>query len=114
VSALGTVFAIEQKDANTLAAETEPLPSTPAAEDKPAVSLEDQLTEQLLKSYSVATALALLAWYIYAPQCLATFAVMRRETNSWKWPLFSFTYLLAAAYLAAWCTYRITICFLAA
>ena len=51
------------------------------------------------------TALAFLAWFVFAPQCISTIAVTRRETNGWKWPLFMVTYLFALAYLAAGATY---------
>ena len=57
----------------------------------------------------MATALALLAWYVFAPQCLATLAVVRRETNSLRYPLLMAGYLFALAYLAAFLTYRVTL-----
>ena len=47
------------------------------------------------------TALAFLAWFVFAPQCLSTIAVARRETNGWKWPLFMLAYLFALAYIFA-------------
>ena len=53
--------------------------------------------------------LALLAWYVFAPQCLATLAAVRRETNSWRWAVFMFAYLMALAYLAAFVTYRVAL-----
>jgi hypothetical protein len=59
------------------------------------------LTVTLTQSWTLPTALALLAWYVFAPQCASTLAVTKRETNSWKWPLFMFTYLIALAYLGA-------------
>jgi ferrous iron transport protein B len=58
--------------------------------------------------WSLPTALAFLAWFIYAPQCLSTIAVTRRETNGWKWPLFMTGYLFAAAYIAAFVTYQLS------
>lgn len=85
VSALGTVYAVESED----------------AED---TSL---LTERLKADWSLPTALALLAWYIFAPQCLATFAVMQRETRSLRWTAVSFGVLLALAWIAAFLTYRV-------
>jgi ferrous iron transport protein B len=85
VSALGTVYAVESED----------------AED---TSL---LTERLKADWSLPTALALLAWYIFAPQCLATFAVMQRETRSLRWTALSFGVLLALAWIAAFLTYRV-------
>ena len=85
VSSLGTVFAIEN------------------AEDDNMGTLQDALKE----TWALPTALALLVWYIFAPQCLATFAVLRRESNSWKWTLLTFAYMLLLAYLGAWITFRI-------
>ncbi len=60
----------------------------------------------LQSAWSLPTALAFLAWYVFAPQCFATLATMRRETNSWKWPVFAFVYLMALAYIAAAITYH--------
>jgi ferrous iron transport protein B len=57
--------------------------------------------------WPLATALALLAWYVFAPQCLSTLAVMRRETNSWRTPGIAAAYLFALAYLAAFVTFQI-------
>ena len=54
---------------------------------------------------SLPTALAFLAWFVFAPQCISTIAVTRRETNSWRWPLFMVTYLFVLAYLAAGAIY---------
>ena len=51
-------------------------------------------------NWSLATALALLVWYIFAPQCASTLAVIRRETGSWKWMAVTFSYMLALAYIA--------------
>jgi ferrous iron transport protein B len=50
--------------------------------------------------------LALLAWYVFAPECASTLAVVRRETNSWKWTAFLFGYMMALAYLAAFVAYH--------
>ena len=50
-------------------------------------------------------ALSFLAWFVFAPQCLSTIAVARRETNGWKWPAFMLGYLFGLAYLAAGATY---------
>ena len=66
-----------------------------------------QLGERLSRSWSLPTALAFLVWFVFAPQCLSTIAVTRRETNGWKWPLFMLGYLFALAYLAAGATYWI-------
>jgi ferrous iron transport protein B len=86
VAALGTVYAIEGAGDNS-----------------------DELSRTLTAHWSLATALALLAWYVFAPQCAATLGVVRRETNSWKWTLFLFSYMLALAYLAAFVTYQTAI-----
>ena len=50
-------------------------------------------------------ALAFLAWFVFAPQCISTIAVTRRETNGWKWPAFMVGYLFVLAYVAAGATY---------
>ncbi len=68
-------------------------------------AIASSLTGVLQSAWSLPTALAFLAWYIFAPQCLSTLAVARRETNSWGWTLFMFGYLFALAYLAAGATY---------
>ena len=82
VGALGTVYAI--------------------GEDKPG-----QLAAALSSHWSLATALAFLAWYIFAPQCASTLAVVKRETNSWRWPVIMFVYMIALAYAAAFVTYQV-------
>ena len=86
VSALQTVYAID-------------------AEDEEAGAT--QLGERLSGSWPLPTALAFLAWFVFAPQCLSTIAVTRRETNGWRWPLFMLGYLFALAYLAAGATFWI-------
>jgi len=84
VSAIGTVYSID------------------AGDDQSAnVALEDRLRGR----WSLATALAFLAWFVFAPQCISTIAVTRRETNGWKWPAFMVGYLFALAYIAAGATY---------
>src|SRR3546814_17910823 len=62
----------------------------------------------LRSAWSLPTALAFLAWYVFAPQCISTLAVTRRETNSWRWPIFMFTYLFGMAYVGAGLTYWIS------
>jgi len=57
----------------------------------------------------MATGLSLLAWYVFAPQCLSTLAVVKRETNSWRYPIYMAVYLFALAYLGAFATYRIAL-----
>ena len=56
--------------------------------------------------FTAATCLSLLVFYILAAQCLSTQAVVRRETNSWKWPLFQIAYMSGLAYVAALVTYQ--------
>ena len=84
VSALATTYAIDASDEE---AEAEGLAST------------------LSTRWSLPTALAFLAWFVFAPQCLSTIAVTRRETNGWKWPAFMVGYLFALAYIFAGITY---------
>lgn len=65
-----------------------------------------QIGQKLASEWSLATALALIAWYIFAPQCAATLAVIRRETGGWRWMFITFAYMLTLAYIAAFITYR--------
>jgi ferrous iron transport protein B len=67
------------------------------------------LLQNLQHRWSLPTALAFLAWFVFAPQCISTIAVTRRETNGWKWPLFMISYLFALAYLAAGVTYWLAV-----
>lgn len=64
-----------------------------------------KLGDQLKAHWSLPTALAFLAWFVFAPQCLSTIAVARRETNGWKWPGFMLAYLFGLAYIFAGITY---------
>ena len=66
---------------------------------------DQALSAQLKKSWSLPTALAFLAWFVFAPQCMSTIAVTRRETNGWTWPAFMLAYLFGLAYLFAGITY---------
>jgi ferrous iron transport protein B len=63
----------------------------------------------IAQGWSIATGLSLLAWYVFAPQCLSTLAVVKRETNSWRYPLYMALYLFALAYLGALLTYRVAL-----
>lgn len=63
------------------------------------------LQATLAASWSLPMALSFIAWYVYAPQCFATIATVRRETNSWKWTGLLFVYLLALAYIASLLTF---------
>ncbi|MBI0475871.1 ferrous iron transporter B [Sphingomonas sp. MA1305] len=87
VSAIGTVYAIDDK----------------------AGGGTERITDQIRGRWSLPTALAFLMWFVFAPQCISTIAVTRRETNGWKWPLFMVSYLFAAAYLAAGITYWLAV-----
>ncbi|WP_068074892.1 ferrous iron transporter B [Novosphingobium lentum] len=84
VSSLATTYAVSNPDENAVAR---------------------QLGAQLKSHWSLPTALAFLAWFVFAPQCLSTIAVARRETNGWKWPGFMLAYLFLLAYVAAGLTY---------
>ena len=84
VSAIATVYSIDATDEESASA---------------------TLAERLQGRWSLATALAFLAWFVFAPQCISTIAVTRRETNSWRWPLFMVSYLFVLAYAAAGLTY---------
>ena len=88
VSSLATTYAVDSKgpDANG---------------EKTARALGNQLKAK----WSLPTALAFLAWFVFAPQCFSTIAVTRRETNGWKWPGFMLAYLFALAYIFAGITY---------
>ncbi|MCA9510835.1 MAG: ferrous iron transporter B, partial [Myxococcales bacterium] len=57
--------------------------------------------------FTLATVASLLAFFVFALQCMSTLAIMRRETNSWRWPAFAFTYLLGLAWVASFVTYRV-------
>ncbi|HXA40717.1 MAG TPA: ferrous iron transporter B [Phenylobacterium sp.] len=83
VAALGTVYAIGAADAS------------PGA-----------LATTLQHNWSIATGLAFLAWYVFAPQCASTIGVVKRETNSWLWPAVMLAYMTALAYLAAFVVYQ--------
>ena len=69
---------------------------------------ESSLGSTIAINWSLGTALALLAWYVFAPQCASTLSVVRRETNSWAWPVAMFAYLTALAYVAAFVTFHAT------
>ncbi|MFO1193725.1 MAG: ferrous iron transporter B [Rhodoferax sp.] len=87
VSALGTVYALSATATDTAQA----------------------LTPLIAHQWSLATALSLLAWYVFAPQCLSTLATVRRETGRWSLAAAMAGYLFALAYLAAFITYRVAL-----
>ncbi|HRD85949.1 MAG TPA: ferrous iron transporter B, partial [Rubrivivax sp.] len=68
-----------------------------------------QLGTLIGAQWSLATALSLLAWYVFAPQCLATLATMRRETGSWRMVAGVTLGLFALAWVAAFVTYRLAV-----
>jgi ferrous iron transport protein B len=85
VGALGTVYALSSTGSD----------------------LSGALTPLIAQSWSLPTALSLLAWYVFAPQCLSTLAAVRRETNSWRYPIIMAAYLFALAYLGSFITFRV-------
>ena len=87
VSALGTVYSMSASSSD----------------------LEGALSPVIGGSWSIATGLSLLAWYVFAPQCLSTLAVVRRETNSWRYPAIMAGYLFVLAYLSALLTYHVAL-----
>jgi ferrous iron transport protein B len=91
VSSLGTVYALT------------------AVGEETAKALEPLIAQ----SWSMATALSLLAWYVFAPQCLSTLATVKRETGGWKMPIIMAGYLFALAYAASFVTYRAALYFTA-
>jgi ferrous iron transport protein B len=90
VSALGTVYALAAGGGG--------------GEDAAAL-----LTPLIAHTWSLATALSLLAWFVFAPQCLATIATVRRETGGWRWALVLMGYLFGLACLASFITYRVAL-----
>jgi ferrous iron transport protein B len=70
---------------------------------------ENGLSQVIAQQWSLATAYSLLAWFVFAPQCISTLAAVRRETNSWRYPALMAAYLFALAYVAAFVTYRVTL-----
>ncbi len=90
VGALGTVYALSSSGG---------------------AGVETALRPMIAHSWTLATALSLLAWYVFAPQCLSTLVTVRRETNSWRYPLIMAGYLFVLAYVSAFATYRIALLF---
>jgi len=68
-----------------------------------------QLGPLIAQSWSLATALSLLVWYVFAPQCVSTLVTVRRETNNWRYPLLLAGYLFTLAYLASFITFRLAL-----
>jgi ferrous iron transport protein B len=63
------------------------------------------------KVFTVPVALSLMVFFALCCQCVSTLAVIRRETNSWRWPAFTFAYMTVLAYFGALATYQIGSCF---
>ena len=89
VSSLATVYALSSSSADAAEA----------------------LIPLISSGWSLATALSLLAWFVFAPQCLSTIAAVKRETGGWKIPIIMLSYLFGLAYIASFITYRIAIFF---
>ncbi len=89
VSSLATVYALSSSSANAA----------------------DALVPLISSTWSLATALSLLAWFVFAPQCLSTIAAVKRETGSWKVPIIMLSYLFGLAYLASFLTYQLALFF---
>jgi len=68
---------------------------------------EAALSAVLSANWSLATALALIAWFVFAPQCLSTLVVIRRETGRARWMWITVGYMFALAWIAAFATYQI-------
>ena len=81
------------------------LATTYAVDSDDEAETEEALRDQIAARWSLPTALAFLAWFVFAPQCISTIAVARRETNGWKWPVVMLAYLFGLAYLFAGITY---------
>ena len=81
------------------------LATTYAVDSEDEEQTEEALRAQIAARWSLPTALAFLAWFVFAPQCISTIAVARRETNGWKWPMFMVGYLFALAYVFAGLTF---------
>jgi ferrous iron transport protein B len=84
IAALGTVYAIDNPDSD---------------------SGSQAMVANLRGNWTLPTALAFLMWFVFAPQCISTIAITRRETNGWRWPAFMVGYLFVLAYAAAGITY---------
>ena len=74
-------------------------------------AMAEALGDRIAGRWSIATALAFLAWFVFAPQCSSTIAITKRETNGWKWPMFMVGYLFLLAYAAAGITYWTAVAF---
>ncbi|NML15611.1 ferrous iron transporter B [Azohydromonas caseinilytica] len=85
VSALGTVYALSGE------------------------GVDQALAPLIAHQWPLATCFSLLAWFVFAPQCISTLAAVKRETNAWRYPIAMAAYLFVLAYLAAFVTYRVAV-----
>jgi ferrous iron transport protein B len=98
VSTISTIYNIQSGDDNS-------------------VSLKYQMQKDVdpetgLPKFTALTAICVMVYYVLAMQCMSTLAVMRRETNGWKWPMFQLGYMTALAYIVTFAVYRIGLFFL--
>ena len=95
VSTMGTIFNISD-----------------TAEDEGSLSLRERMVHDIdpatgARSFSMLTAICLMVWYALSMQCMSTVAIMKRETNGWKWPLIQIGYMTALAYGVTWSVFRV-------
>jgi ferrous iron transport protein B len=98
VSTMSTIYNIQSGDDNS-------------------VSLKYQIQKDIdpktgHPKFTILTAICLMVYYVLAMQCMSTLAVMRRETNGWKWPMFQLGYMTALAYIATFAVYRVGLYFM--
>ena len=92
VSTLATIYNVEAEDGNVVQLKT---------------AMQNEVNPKTGKpQYSLLVALSLLVFYVYAAQCMATFAIIKKETNSWKWPIFMILYMTVLAYGGAFAVYQ--------
>ena len=89
VGTMATLYSVEDNDDTTLR-----------------VKMQTAKREDGTKVYTLATAMSLLVFYVLAMQCMSTLAVVKRETKSWKWPVFQFVYMTGLAYIMSFAVYH--------
>ena len=90
VGTMATLYSVEDNDDTTLRQK-----------------MQTAKREDGTKVYTLATAMSLLVFYVLAMQCMSTLAVVKRETKSWKWPMFQFVYMTGLAYIMSFAVYHI-------
>lgn len=95
VSTMGTIYNIQNSD-----------------DESGSLSLQQQMKNDIdpetgLPVWTALTAICVMVYYVLAMQCMSTLAVLKRETNSWKWPLFQLGYMTALAYAVTFVVYRV-------